>query len=63
MHHKSVCFFTASSLWFAPGDLERAVGSLVATVTHDPERDSHSSDEQPELEQYDNNPMPAEKDR
>lgn len=59
------------------GDLERAVGQLVATVTHDQERDSPSGgSRQPsvgreaespfpveEVEQYDNNPMPQEKDR
>lgn len=71
------------------GDLERAVGNLVATVTLDQAKGSpsaaegetshrhHSSlapeyerdqrqdddDEEEEIEQYDNNPMPAEKDR
>ncbi|KAF2368021.1 EF-hand domain type 2 [Trinorchestia longiramus] len=67
------------NLFSRAGDLERAVGSLVATVTHDQGRDSRSGSRQPsegrenepfpapqldhEIEQYDNNPMPAEKDR
>ncbi|XP_047739356.1 dystrophin [Hyalella azteca] len=65
------------NLFSRAGDLERAVGNLVATVTLDQERDSlsrHASESRDEpfpvlpqqdheIEQYDNNPMPAEKDR